>query len=162
MSMNERILEKLRSSFPESIESENMFRNDLTAQIRKSDILRVCRFLCDDAELAFDMIIDLVGTDMYRPSARFEIVYNLYSLKNKCYARLKVAVDENEAAVDSVTSVWEGADWHEREAYDMIGVKFTGHPDHRRMYMPEEFEYHPLRKDFPLMGVPDSIPLPRK
>ncbi len=126
MSMNEKILERLRASFPESIESENTFRNDLTVQIRKQDILNVCRFLRDDSELAFDMIIDLVGTDMYRPSARFEIVYNLYSLKNRCYVRLKVAVEERDAVVDSVTSVWEGANWHEREAYDMIGVKFAG------------------------------------
>lgn len=162
MSLNERILEKLRSEFPQSVESHNEFRNDLTVQIKKQDIVRVCRFLRDDGELAFDMVIDLLGVDMYRPAGRFEVVYNLYSMKNKSYVRLKVAVEEDDPVVDSVTPVWEGANWHERETYDMIGVKFAGHPDMRRMYMPEDFEYHPLRKDFPLMGIPDSIPLPRK
>lgn len=162
MSVNDRILEKLRADFSQSVEASNEFRNDLTVQIRKQDIVRVCRFLRDDDELAFDMVIDLLGVDMYRPAGRFEVIYNLYSIKNKSYVRLKVVVEEDDPVVDSVAAVWEGANWHERETYDMIGVKFAGHPDLRRFYMPEDFEYHPLRKDFPLMGIPDSIPLPRK
>jgi NADH-quinone oxidoreductase subunit C len=89
------------------------------------------------------------------------VVYHLYSLQHTTYVRLKVRVDENDLTVPSVAGLWASANWHERETYDMFGIKFTGHPDLRRMYMPEEFEYHPLRKDFPLMGIPDSIPLPR-
>jgi NADH-quinone oxidoreductase subunit C len=160
--MNERIVEKLKGRFPQSIEAAGEFRGDLTVQVRKQDIVPVCTFLRDDPELSFDMVIDVLGVDMYRPEGRFEVVYNLYSLKNKAYCRLKVLVEEHDCVVDSVTGVWTGANWHERETYDMIGVKFAGHPDLRRMYMPEEYEYHPLRKDFPLMGIPDSIPLPRK
>ena len=76
--------------------------------------------------------------------------------------RLKVDVDESDCTIDSVSSVWQAANWQERETYDMYGIKFNNHPDLRRMYMPEEFEYHPLRKDFPLMGIPGSLPLPKK
>lgn len=161
MSLNEIILQKLQSRFHDSIEASNEFRGDLTVQVRKKDIVSVCRFLKEEPDLAFDLVIDVCGVDMYRPAGRFEIIYNIYSVRNKAYVRLKVLVDEEDPTVDTVSGVWEGANWHERETFDMYGVKFAGHPDLRRMYMPEDFEYHPLRKDFPLMGIPDSIPLPR-
>jgi NADH-quinone oxidoreductase subunit C len=161
-SFNQTVIERLKAQFPQSIEATTEFRGDITVQIKKSDIVRVCQFLKSDAELAFDMVIDLCGVDMYRPENRFEVIYNLYSLSNKEYLRLKVLVDEKDCVVDSMAGVWSGANWHERETYDMFGISFAGHPDLRRMYMPEEFEYFPLRKDFPLMGIPDSIPLPRK
>ena len=160
--MNELVVQKLKSRFPESVEGSSEYRGDLTVQIRKADIVQVCRFLKDEYELSFDMVIDLLGVDMYRPEGRFEVVYVLYSLKNKAYLHLKVVVDEEDPVVDTVGIVWSGAAWLEREVYDMFGIKFAGHPDLRRMYMPEEFEYFPLRKDFPTMGITDSIPLPRK
>jgi NADH-quinone oxidoreductase subunit C len=158
--MNDLITEKIKSRFPDSIESTNEFRGDLTIQVRTADILSVARYVRD--ELSFDLLIDAIGVDMYRPEGRFEIVYIVYSTKNQQYLRLKVLVDEDDATTPSLSSVWSGAGWNEREVYDMIGVKFSGHPDLRRMYMPEEFEYYPLRKDFPTMGIPDSLPLPRK
>jgi NADH-quinone oxidoreductase subunit C len=160
--MNSRIVERLHLFSRESIESTEEFRGDLTVTVRRADILRVATFLRDDPELSFDQIIDVVGVDMYRPEFRYEVVYVLYSLKNKKHLRLKVKVEEDHLVVPSVTGVWVGANWAEREAYDMVGIKFEGHPDLRRLYMPEEFEYHPLRKDFPLMGIPDSLPLPRR
>ena len=161
-SLNPSVIRKLQERFPKSVIATSEFRSDLTVQIPKADIVRVCEFLKDDPDLAYDMVIDLCGVDMYTTENRFQVIYNLYSLKNKSYLRLKVAVDENGCVVDSVTGVWPGANWHERETYDMFGIEFKGHPDLRRMYMPEEFEYYPLRKDFPLMGIPDSIPLPKK
>lgn len=160
--MNELVIHRLKAQFPQSIEATSEFRGDLTVQVKKVDIVRVCTFLRDEGELSFDMVIDLCGVDMFRPEGRFEVIYNLYSLKNKKYVRLKVLVDEEDPVVDTVTTVWSGANWHERETYDMFGIKFEGHPDLRRMYMPEEYEYYPLRKDFPTMGITDSIPLPRK
>jgi NADH-quinone oxidoreductase subunit C len=160
--MNDVIIQKLKTEFPDSIESTTVFRNDLTIQVKREDIVKVSGFLKNDPALSFDMVVDLCGVDMYRPEGRFEVIYNLYSLKNKKYVRLKVLVDEEDPVVDTVGTVWSGAGWHERETYDMFGIKFEGHPDLRRMYMPEEYEYFPLRKDFPTMGVTDSIPLPRK
>lgn len=162
MQMNSRVLEKLTTYFPDSIEATNEFRGDLTVQVRKSDVVKVAEFLKSDPELSFELPVDVLGVDMYRPENRFEVVYILYSIKNKNYLRLKVLVDEADPVMPTLSTVWSGAAWNEREVYDMFGIKFAGHPDLRRMYMPEEFQYYPLRKDFPLMGIPDSIPLPRK
>jgi NADH-quinone oxidoreductase subunit C len=160
--MNSRIIERLNEFSRESIEATSEFRGDLTVTVRRADIVKVATFLRDDPELSFDQVIDIIGVDMYRPDFRFEVVYVLYSIKAKKHLRLKVGLEEEHPVVASVTGVWVGADWPEREAYDMFGIKFEGHPDLRRLYMPEEFEYFPLRKDFPLMGVPDSLPLPRR
>jgi len=160
--MKERILEKLTTHFKDSILSTNEYRGELTIVVKKEDIVRICQLLRDNEELCFDSLRDLCGVDYYRPEERFEVVYNLYSLKNNFRLRLKVRVDETDLHVPTVTGVWSTANWHEREAYDMYGIIFDGHPDLRRMYMPEEFEYYPLRKDFPLMGIPGSLPLPPK
>jgi NADH-quinone oxidoreductase subunit C len=159
---NSQIVEKLKTRFPESVLGTDEFRGDLTVVIRKDDIAGVAEFITSDPELSFDLIIDACGVDMYRPEERFEVVYTIYSLKNKRYLRLKVRVGEENPVVPTVTGVWPGANWHERETWDMFGIKFAGHPDLRRLYLPEEFDYHPLRKDFPLMGIPDSLPLPRR
>jgi NADH-quinone oxidoreductase subunit C len=161
MTQNE-IIDKVKQRFPESLLEVTEFRDDCTLIIRKDDIVRVAEFLRDDSVLAFDLLVDLCGVDMYRPEGRFEVVYNVYSLKNKRYLRLKVRVEEDHPVVPTATGVWAAANWHERETFDMFGIKFEGHPDLRRMYLPDEFEYYPLRKDFPLMGIPDSLPLPRR
>ncbi len=160
--MNSPIIEKLKSRFPDSVESTNEFRGDLTVQVKKSDVVKVAEFLKTDPELAFDLPVDVLGVDMYRPENRFEVVYILYSIKHKNYLRLKVLADETDPVVPTLSTVWSGTAWNEREVFDMFGITFAGHPDLRRMYMPEEYQYYPLRKDFPLMGIPDSIPLPRK
>lgn len=160
--MNEKILDRLRTFSPDCIAGAEEFRGDLTVIIRKDDIVRVATFLKDDPELGFDLLKDLSGVDMMRPEARFEVVYTLYSLKTRTYLRLKVKVEEENPVVPTVTGVWPGANWHERETFDMFGIKFSDHPDLRRLYMPEDFEHYPLRKDFPLMGIPDSLPLPRR
>ena len=159
--MKDRILEKL-TRFGDAIESVNEYRGELTVVVRKSKIKEICFFLRDDVELRFDSLRDVCGADYYRPQDRFEVVYNLYSLSNKSRLRLKIRVDESDLHVDSIVTVWSTADWAERETYDMFGIIFAGHPDFRRIYMPEEFEYYPLRKDFPLMGIPGSLSLPRK
>ncbi len=160
--MNATVVEKLKGAFASAIESSEEFRGELTVTVRKPEIVSVCRFLRDDAALSYDCLRDLLGVDDYRTERRFEVVYNLYSLKNKHRIRLKVFVEESDPHVPTVTGIWNSADYHEREAYDMFGIVFDGHPDLRRIYMPEEFEHHPLRKDFPLMGIPGSLPLPRK
>jgi len=160
--MKEIVLKKLKTHFKEAIELISEFRNEVTILVKKSEIVTICKFIRDDDELKFDSLRDVCGADHSRSNDRFEVVYNIYSLKNKYRLRLKVRVDESDLHVPSVTGVWSTANWHERETYDMFGIIFDNHPDLRRIYMPEEFEYHPLRKDFPLMGIPGSLSLPRK
>jgi len=138
------------------------YKGELTLIIPKEEILEVCRFLKNDPDLQFNLCEDVTAIDWARRKNRFTVVYHIFSIKNKFRLRIKADVDESDLTIDSVTSVWETANWHEREAYDMYGINFKNHPDFRRMYMPEEFEYHPLRKDFPLMGIPGSLPLPKK
>jgi NADH-quinone oxidoreductase subunit C len=158
--MSDEILEKIKAAAGDELIEVAEFRGDQTYVLKPSALLRVAEYA--RSELAFDLIIDVLGVDMYRPDQRFEVVYIVYSIARKAYLQLKVRIDEDHPEVPSVTGVWPGANWHEREVYDMFGIHFTGHPDLRRLYMPEEFEYYPLRKDFPLMGVPDSLPLPRR
>ncbi len=160
--MREKIESKLREKFPQAILEITDFRGDLTFLIEKNSIVDVCKFLRDDEELTFNLLVDICGVDRAKRNDRFEVVYHLVSIKNKYRIRLKVRVDETDCAVDSVSKVYPTADWHERETYDMFGIIFRNHPDLRRMYMPEEFEYYPLRKDFPLLGIPGSLQLPKK
>jgi len=162
LNLREKAVEKLKTKFADVILDITEFRNETTVTVRKEKIVEVCSFLKSDEELSFDYLSDLCGVDKLEEKDRFEIVYHLYSLKNKTRLRLKVKVDESDLKVPTVTSVWSTANWHERETYDMYGIQFEGHPDLRRIYMPEEFEYFPLRKDFPLMGIPGSLTLPRK
>jgi NADH-quinone oxidoreductase subunit C len=159
---NDDVLARLKALHPDSILDHSEFRGDLAVTIRTPDIVRVARSVRDDEALAYDLVVDILGVDGSRPVNRFEVVYILYSIRHRRYLRLKVLADGETPVVPSVTSIWPGANWHERETYDMFGIRFDGHPDLRRFYMPEEFEYYPLRKDFPLLGIPDSIPLPRR
>jgi NADH-quinone oxidoreductase subunit C len=156
------VVEKLTVAFPNSFISAAEFRGETTVIVKKQEIVQICAFLRDDAASQFDYCSDVCGADAYTPENRFEVIYNLYSTSLNHRIRVKTFVDESDIHCPSVTSVWPGANWPERETFDMFGIIFDGHNDLRRMYMPEEFEYHPLRKDFPMMGVPDSIPLPRK
>ncbi len=183
--MKEKIEEKLRAAFGEDILAVADHREELTVEVKRDRIADVCRFLKEDPELSFNYLSDICGADMldfedlssrksylaveheHRPEPvpneeRFEVIYNMISLKNKSRVRLKVKVDGENPVCPSITSVYPAANWYERETFDMFGINFEGHPDMRRMYMPEEYEYYPLRKDFPLMGIPGSIPLPRK
>jgi NADH-quinone oxidoreductase subunit C len=160
--MNEKVLAKLKARYADAVLEANEFRAELTIIILKERIVDVCRFLKEDEELSFDLLADLCGIDMNTPENRFGVVYNLYSLKNKHRIRLKTFTEGENPKVPTVTGVWSTANWHERETYDMFGIVFEGHPDLRRMYMPDEFEYYPLRKEFPLMGIPGSLNLPKK
>lgn len=160
--MNSVVLKSLQERFGESILSSAEFRGELTVVVPKERIVEICRFLKEHPSLRYDLLADLCGIDMYTPVKRFGVIYNLYSLQNRHRLRLKTFTEEQNPRVPSVTGVWGTANWHERETYDMFGIEFDGHPDLRRIYMPDDFEYHPLRKDFPLMGIPGSIPLPKK
>lgn len=128
--------------------------------IKKENLIEVATKL--KQVLEFDMLVDIVGVDRFQKQNRFEVIANLYSNKNKERLFIKVKLDSKKPECPSLTKVWKSANWYEREAYDMFGIIFTDHPDLRRIYMPDEFEYYPLRKDFPLMGIPGSLELPKK
>ena len=148
-----RTVSKLRERFPEATLSTRSFRNETTLLVRPGDLIRICRHLKEDPGLLYDFLSDLTAVDRLGNHPRFEVVYHLYSLQYKWRIRLKVPVKEGEA-VPSVTAVWGAANWHEREVFDMFGIGFDGHPDLRRILMPEEWEGFPLRKDYPVQASP--------
>ncbi len=119
--------------------------------VKKDSIVEVLRFLKDDTDFAYEFLADLTATDEEPAVPRFEIVYNLFSPEKKQRIRVKARVRDGED-VPTAIPVWKGANWAEREIYDMFGVKFRGHPDLRRILMDERWQGHPLRKDYPLKG----------
>ena len=162
MDIKELVPQKLKEQFNEIDFEVSEYLAELTIKLPKEHIVKVCEFLKKDSNLEFLLCLDITAIDWAKRKNRFTVVYHIYSFKNNFRLRLKADVDESDCAIDTVSSVWKGANWQERETYDMYGIKFNDHPDLRRMYMPEDFEHHPLRKDFPLMGIPGSIPLPKK
>ena len=154
--MNPSDLEDIRSTFPNSIINVAHFRDETTITLSPDCLLEVCQF-CKDA-LGYDYLIDISSVDHFGHEPRFEIVYELCQLENAQNLRLKVKVSEDDPSVNSVTSIWPAANWHEREVFDMMGIRFKNHPDLRRILMWEGYPYHPLRKDFPLEGKPSEVP----
>ncbi|MFZ3072139.1 MAG: NADH-quinone oxidoreductase subunit C, partial [Thermodesulfobacteriota bacterium] len=128
---------------------------EITLCVNKSGLLDICRFLKSESDLQINYVADICGVDYHPETPRFEVVYNLVSITRKIRLRLKVRLSDGET-IDSVTSMWRGADWPEREAYDMYGIVFDGHPDLKRIYMPKDWEGFPLRKDYPLKGYKDQ------
>ncbi len=142
-------------------------RNQLTLLIKKDILLDVMNELKNNPESSFDMCIDITAVDWLKKPNRFEVVYTLYSLPKKWYLIVKTPIEEHHPHCPSITSVWESANWYERETYDMYGIIFDNHPFLRRFYMTEDYKnpetgesIYPLRKDYPLMGIPESLPLP--
>jgi len=129
-------------------------------EVPEEKLLEIAKILRD--EFNFDQLRDVVGVDRFTKNDRFECIYNLYSTITLERLFVKVKLDSKKPEVDSMYPVWQSADWAEREAYDMYGINFLNHPDLRRMYMMEEYEYYPLRKDYPLMGLPGAVQLPKK
>jgi NADH-quinone oxidoreductase subunit C len=149
--VSEKAAAALQSRFGADAPSVTVFRGEVTVVVAVSRIVEACRFLKLDPDLSFEMLSDLLGVHFLDKEWEYEISYMLYSLKNNCRLRLKVRLAETNHC-PSVTPVWSGANWHEREAYDLVGIVFDGHPDLRRILMPDDFEYFPLRKDYPLEG----------
>jgi NADH-quinone oxidoreductase subunit C len=149
-------VEQLKIQFGQGIGDPKEFRGEVTVTVTREQIVPACKFLKKDC--GFDMLTDLSGVDNYGDDPRYEVDYLLYSFTHHCWLRLKVAVPEDDMVVATVTGVWRGADWHEREAFDMYGIRFRGHPNLKRILMWDGYPYHPLRKDFPLAGVPTELP----
>jgi NADH-quinone oxidoreductase subunit C len=133
------------------LESHTIEHGELTIRVPAAEIVNVLRFLRDDQSLQFVCIVDICGVDWPERPKRFDVVYHLLSPRNNARIRIKTATDEA-TPVPSATAIYPGADWFEREAYDLYGILFTGHPDLRRILTDYGFQGHPLRRDFPLTG----------
>jgi NADH-quinone oxidoreductase subunit C len=156
MTANELAL-KLQNQFPDLLSGPTEFRGEWT--LRLSDAQRIvdlCRFA--KSELGFDYLVDITSIDNYGDDPRFTLVYHLYGYGHLCSLRIKTDLSEEKSGAPTVTTVWRTADWHEREIYDMMGIRFAGHPDLRRILMWEGYPHFPLRKDFPLSGKPTNVP----
>ena len=148
---------QLRERFGDLLSEPAEFRGEVTLKLAEADrVAEVCQFA--KGTLGFDFLIDVSSVDNYGDDPRWTLVYELYGLGHKSHLRLKTNVSEERSELPTVSGVWRTADWHEREIYDLMGVRFTGHPDLRRIIMWEGYPYHPLRKDFPLGGKPTELP----
>jgi NADH-quinone oxidoreductase subunit C len=148
---------QLKARFGHLISEPQEFRGEITVRLSDPDVVaEVCAFA--KKELGFDYLVDLTTVDNYGEDPRWTVVYHLYGYGHHCHLRLKTDVSEESSELPTVTGVWRTADWNEREAYDMMGIIFHGHPDLRRILMWEGYPYYPLRKDFPLAGRPTRVP----
>ncbi|MBI3595881.1 MAG: NADH-quinone oxidoreductase subunit C [Nitrospirae bacterium] len=142
--------------FPSEFVEINEFRNELTVTVKPDRIVEIARFLRDDPSMEFDHLSDIFSVDNSVRSAsdaeRFEVVYLLNSIPNRHRLRLKAGLREDHCEIDSVYSVWRAAGFLEREVYDLMGIRFRNHPDLRRIFLPEDFDGHPLRKEYPTEG----------
>ena len=149
--------QQIEDKFGKLISEPVEFRGELTLNLADANkIVEVCEFV--ERELGFDYLIDISTLDHYGDDPRFSVVYELYGIEHRQHLRLTIPVSEEQGEVPSVCKVWRTAEWHEREAYDMMGVKFADHPNLKRILMWEGYPYFPLRKDFPLEGKPTEVP----
>ncbi len=149
------LLSSLGKLLGPKLQAKTEFRDETTYTIAASDLREIAKLCRDD--LSFDYLVDITSIDNADEEPRFEIVYELYSMTLGVYLRLKLKVGEDEQ-VDTVSDIWPTANWHEREIYDMMGIKFKGHPDLRRILMWDGYPFFPLRKEFPLEGLPSEMP----
>ena len=160
---------KIRANYPDAILDVNLFRGDTRIMVQRQYIVDVLRLLRDDPDLQYNCFIECMGVDYleFRDDYRFEVVYNLYSMQYKKGGKeygyntrifIKVPVPEEDAVVPSAVSVYAGANFPEREIFDMFGIRFAGHPDLRRILMADDWVGHPQRKDFPLGGERVQFP----
>jgi len=147
------IASRLQRAFSADVEKIREFRGQTTVTIGKRRSREILGHLAAWPEFSFDYLEDLCGMDyLGKKEPRFEVVYHLHSLKHRHTIRIRVPVSEDDCAIDSVVDIWAGADWHERECYDLFGITFVGHPDLRRILMPEDWQGYPLRKDYPVQS----------
>lgn len=152
--LEDKVREFLKKNFEEAIIREDNFRNQQSFYIKREYLYDICRALKTEPELEFVLLSDICSLDwlgdVEEKEGRFEVIYNLYSLKSKFRLLLKVRLADSEPTIDTVTTIWQGANWMEREVFDLMGITFVGHPDLRKIVTPDELEGYPLRKDYPL------------
>ena len=141
------MIDQIKSKFLEAVQDTIEFRGETTLVVKPEGLIAVATFLRNEPSLGFDLLSDVSAVDYYPDHPRFAVNYHLYALENARSLRLKVWLDGETPSVASMTSVFPGANWHEREVWDLMGIKFDGHPDPRRIFLPDDFLGHPLRKD---------------
>jgi len=146
------VVQKLRDWDPQAVAEVIEFRGETTVVVPPQHLLRTAEYLATAPSLRFSFLSDLSAVDRFPIEPRFELNYHLLSLERKERLRLRVRLPGAEPFVPSVTSIWPTANWHERETFDLFGIRFQGHPDLTRILMPDEWEGHPLRKDYPVEG----------
>jgi NADH-quinone oxidoreductase subunit C len=149
----QQLADRVQEHFPVGFVKAVQWRGDLAITVTKDKLHEVAQFLRDDPAMDFDYIVHVSSVDWPDDEERFEVVYEFYSIRKRHRIRLKTRVTESDCTVESLTDLWKGADFMEREVYDMMGIRFRGHPDLRRILMPDDYaEGYPLRKDFPVRG----------
>jgi NADH-quinone oxidoreductase subunit C len=134
------------------VSGTEVFRGELTVTVPREQLARVAGFLRHDPELEFDFLSDLTATDHFPNEPRFAVVYHMLSMRHRHVLRLRTWTSGTNPSVASVTAIWPTANWHEREVFDLFGIRFEGHPDLTRILLPVDWEGHPLRKDYPTEG----------
>jgi NADH-quinone oxidoreductase subunit C len=142
----------LLAGIPRAVEAGKFEHDEMSLYIERSSIREACALLRDYAACPFNFLADVTCVDWYPSEPRFEVIYHLLSIRQKERVRLKVRLGDNAPSLDSVTPIWPAANFFEREVYDLFGIRFLGHPYLRRIQMPENWEGHPLRKDYPVEG----------
>ena len=148
----------LQKQFAGKVGQPTEFRGDQTVEVDR-DIVRAAAAHLKD--LGYNFLVDISSVDHFGDEPRYEVVYEFCALggpNNQAHLRVKIKVSEDDPCVDSLVPVYQGANWHEREVFDMMGIKFNGHPDLRRILMWDNYPFYPLRKDFPLEGLPSDLP----
>jgi len=148
----------LQKQFPGKVGQAREFRGDQTVEIDRDIIRPAAAYL---KEIGYNLLLDITSVDHFGDEPRYEVVYEFAALggpNNQEHLRVKVKVSEDENSVDSLVPVYQGANWHEREVFDMMGINFASHPDLRRILMWDGYPFHPLKKDFPLEGLPSDLP----
>lgn len=150
MNLAQLVVERIGSVIPDAVAEVVDFRGELTLCLKKEHFKQVCQLLRDDETLRYDFLTDICGDDMLPDEPRFAVNYHLYSIPHKHQLRLRVAVDDPEKGPETAGSIWPIATWLEIEVWDLMGIRFKGNESLRRLFMPEDWQGHPLRKDYPL------------
>ena len=154
------LIQQLTESLRTKVQEVVRFKREVSLCVVEENLYPVLEYMRQEGGFAY--LTDIGTIDHYSENERFEIFYNLYNFEANQRVRVQCRIKTEQPQVRSVSTLWPSATWYEREAYDMMGIRFQNHPDLRRMYLPEDFEYFPLRKEFPLIGIPGSIQVPEK
>ncbi|MBK8985397.1 MAG: NADH-quinone oxidoreductase subunit C [Chloroflexi bacterium] len=150
MNNHDLVVEKIKQSYPDALEEIYDHRGERTLYIRKADLKAVCQFLRDEPTLRYNFLSDICADDMLPDFPRFAVNYQLYSIPHNHRLRLRVRVEDPEDGPETVALIWAIATWLEMEVWDLMGVRFKGNTSLRRLFLPEDWQGHPLRKDYPL------------